>query len=342
MTKRLMQGSLPISAADSLVARYRMQPYIRETPVVKSKDLNRLVGADVSLKMENFQRSGSYKPRTAFNGLLGAMQDSDLRDGVVADSSGNYAQALALAGKELGINVTLIVPETTNPLKVAACRAYGAEILSDGVDWSNRAGAAKTFAEGRDVLNLPSDSWDGIAGDGTITLEIADQVPRFDALLVPVSTGGLIAGIAMVAKELFPDVRIIGVQPETSGHALESMNSGQLYRLTEPPRTIADGARTLALGERAFSVIRETVDEIVLVPEQEIIRATWLLMTRTKAVIEPTGALTFASLLGGYVCAEHPVCIVSGGNADLAALAANFAELGPDPERDMGPVRKRG
>jgi threonine dehydratase len=292
--------------------------------------------------MEGFQRSGSYKPRTAFNGLLGAMQGGRLRDGIVADSSGNYAQALALAGKELGVKVTLIVPETTNPLKVAACRAYGAEVLSEGINWSNRAGAADAFAEGRDVLNLPSDSWDGIAGDGTISLEIADQVPRFDAVLVPVSTGGLIAGIAVVAKELFPDVRIIGVQPQTSGHALKSLSSGHLHRLPEPPRTIADGARTLALGERAFSVIRETVDEIVLVPDEDIIRATWLLMTRTKAVIEPTGALTFASLLGGQAEAERPVCIVSGGNADLAALCADFAELGSDPSVDAAWNRKAG
>ena len=312
----------------ALDARARMADRLRLTPVVTSTSVDEVVGCSVLLKAENQQRTGAYKPRTALNSLLRARELGLIPEaGVVADSSGNYGQALAWAAGTLGVPATVVVPASTNPLKIAACLRYGATVVTDGITWHNRAGAARAVASERCLLELPADSWDGIAGDGTIALELADQTPPFDTLIAPVSTGGLIAGIAAVAKHLWPQLRIVGVQPATSGHALRSLESGSLSRLDAPPDTIADGARTLALGQRPFELIRACLDEVVLVEDDHTLRATWLLMTRTKQVIEPTAALPVAALLAGLVEADRALCVVSGGNADLVDLGQRFAAL---------------
>jgi threonine dehydratase len=260
--------------------------------------------------------------------LIAAQERGELPAGVVVDSSGNYGQAVALAARTIGIPATIVVPDTTNPLKVAACRGYGAEVVTDGVDWTNRGACAERLAAERDLLYVPADAWEGMAGDATIALELFEAGKRFDTLLVPVSSGGLIAGIAIVAKHLDPTLRVIGVQPAASGHALASIRQGQISRLATPPSTIADGARTLALGERPFAIIREHVDEIVLVDDMWTLWATWLVMTKAKVVIEPTAALPLAALLAGRAQGARVVCLASGGNVDLDDIGPRFARAG--------------
>jgi threonine dehydratase len=315
--------------ASALTARTRMSGLLHETPIVRSHALDELAGCEVGLKVESFQRTGSYKPRGAFSSLLAARERDELPPGgVIVDSSGNYGQAVALAASIVGVPATIVVPDTTNPLKIAACEGYGATVIRDGVDWSNRGPFAQRLAAEGDLLYLPADAWDGMAGDATITLELFDAGESFDTLLVPLSSGGLIAGIAIVAKHLDPDLRIVGVQPSASGHAIKSLRSGRVEHLSAPPDTIADGARTLALGERPFSIIREHVDEVVLVDDEWTLWATWLIMTKAKVVVEPTAALPLAALLSGQVGAGRAICLASGGNLNLDDIGPRLARAG--------------
>jgi len=319
-----------ISARDSATAaRSRMHGTLRETPLVSSASLDRRARCKLLFKAENLQRTGSYKPRGSFNSLLVARERGEIPSaGVVVDSSGNYGQAVAKGAQLLGIPATVVMPKGGSDLKARACTASGATVVREGVTWMNRGDRARALAEERDLLYLPADAWDGMAGDGTLSLELFGQANDFDCLIVPVSSGGLIAGVAVVAKAMDPAVRVVGVQPAASGHALRSLQVGRIVSLDKAPETIADGARTLALGERPFRIMRDNVDSVVLVDEEWTLLATWLLMTRLKMVVEPTGALPLAAVLAGEVGSERAVCLISGGNADLSDLGIRFGAAG--------------
>lgn len=313
----------------ALEARARMGNLLHLTPLVRSRSLDERSGRSLLFKAENLQRTGSYKPRGAFNSLLVARQRGQIPEhGVVVDSSGNYGQAIARSALELGIKATIFMPEDGNEMKARACLAAGANLVRRGITWQNRGPAARSYAEEHDLLYVPADAWDGIAGDGTLSLELMDDDKDFDTVVGPLSSGGLLAGVAIVLKSRRPHVRVIGVQPAASGHALESLQTGTIRVLDKAPDTIADGARTLALGQRPFDVLRHNLDGVVLVDDTWTLKATWLLMTRTKMVVEPTGALAFAAVLAGKVEGDRAVCLVSGGNADLVDLGNRFAAAG--------------
>jgi threonine dehydratase len=288
--------------ASAIAAKARMKGLLRETPLVSSADLDQRAGCSLRFKAENLQRTGSYKPRGSFNSLLVARERGEIPGGgVIVDSSGNYGQATAKGAQLLGIPATVVMPEAASAVKARACAANGATVIRAGVSWNDRGDRARACAEERDLLYVPADAWDGMAGDATLSLEIFGQTRDFDTLIVPLSSGGLIAGVAVVAKAIDPAVRIVGVQPAASGHALRSLREGRIVSLDEAPDTIADGARTLALGERPFQLIKDNVDAVVLVEDEWTLLATWLLMTRTKMLVEPSGALPLAAVLRSVI-----------------------------------------
>ena len=310
-------------------AQSRLHDLINVTPLIQSRSLNALAGRSLWFKAENLQRTGSYKPRGSFNSLLVARERGEITaGGVVVDSSGNFGQAIAFGARELQVEATVFMPADSNEMKARACAAAGATVVREGITWQNRGSSARDYAEEHDLLYLPADAWEGMAGDGTLSLELLDQNHDFDTVVAPLSSGGLLAGMAIVLKSLRPDIRVVGVQPAASGHALRSLQSGRICTLDEAPRTIADGARTLALGERPFAILQSCLDSVVLVDDEWTLRATWLLMTRTKMVVEPTGALAFAAVLAGKVASDRVVCLISGGNADLADLGTRFRAAG--------------
>ena len=310
-------------------AQSRMRDLVKVTPLIQSRSLNARSGRSVLFKAENLQRTGSYKPRGSFNSLLVARESGQISvGGVVVDSSGNFGQAIAVGARELDVKATVFMPADSNEMKARACAAAGANVIREGITWQNRGSSAREYAEEHDLLYVPADAWEGIAGDGTLSLELLEQDTDFDTVVAPLSSGGLLAGIAIVLKSRRPNVRVVGVQPADSGHALRSLETGQICVLDEAPRTIADGARTLALGERPFAILQHCVDSVTLVDDEWTLRATWLLMTRTKRVGAPTGALAFAAVLAGKINSERTVCLISGGNADLVDLGIRFRAAG--------------
>lgn len=295
-----------------------------------SQSLDARTGAHVLLKAECLQRGGSFKVRGAFNAVLAGLERGDRRE-LLAVSSGNHAQAVAIAARDLGLRATIVMPQDASPLKRAATLAYGAEVIDQGIDATNREARARTLAEERDLrLVHPFDDPEVMAGQGTAALELLDQAGGLppDLVITPVGGGGLISGIATVVKGLSPQTRMVGVEPALADDAARSLKAGHIVPLPAPSATIADGVRTMHLGTRPWSVIRTAVDEIVTVSEEEILDATYWLWTRTKLLVEPTGALPVAALLGGRLAVPDGVvvaCVVSGGNADPGAVAQLFA-----------------
>jgi len=328
-TEVLGAGIAGSSGDEIRAAATRLAGRIHRTPVVRSRLLDQRAGREVFVKAEALQRGGSHKARGALNWFAAAVERGVPRDReVVTASSGNHAQAVALAGREHGVPVTVVMPETTNPLKVEATRAYGATIVQSGVDWSNRDEVAdRLVAETGGLRNHPDDS-DELAGFGTIALEISQQVDEIDAIVVPVSSGAVISGVAIGMRAFAPGVRVVGVEPALAADAQASLASGRLERLSAPPDTIADGARALSLTVRTFPLVTRLVDEIVTVSEDEILAATWWLWTRAKLLVEPTGALAFAAACSAMPWARRVVCVATGGNADVVDLGRRFAEAG--------------
>jgi threonine dehydratase len=227
--------------------------------------------------------------------------------------------------------VTVVMPATTNPLKVQATRGYGASIVQAGVDWSNRDEIADRLVVETGGLRNHADDDDELAGFGTIAVEVSQQVQDIDAILVPVSSGAVISGVAMGMRAFMPGVRVVGVEPKAAADARASLASGHLERLSSPPDTIADGARALSLTNRTFPLVTRFVDEIVTVSEEVILAATWWLWTRAKLVVEPTGALAYAAACSAVPWARRVVCVATGGNADVVDLGRRFSEAGFEP-----------
>jgi threonine dehydratase len=295
----------------------RIQPYIRHTPAL-TVDLDpRLV-----LKPECFQVTGSFKARGAFNAVL---KLDPKPPGVVTASSGNHAQAVALAARTAGIPALILIPEGANPAKVAATRAYGAEVVSEGITFANRDDKLTEAAERSGYFLVhPYDDWDVIHGQGTGALELMADASGLEAVACPVGGGGQVSGWALAIKAINPSIKVIGVEPATADDAFRSFQTRTLQRLTGPADTIADGVKTVSLGAKNFEVLVSNglMDDIVTVTEREIEEALLTAWLRCKLALEPTGALTLAAFLSGKLPAAGRLGLVlSGGNADAALVA---------------------
>jgi threonine dehydratase len=303
-------------------AATRIAGRVHRTPVLASRLLDRELGCQVLLKAEHLQRTGAFKARGAFNALL-ALDPATRRRGVLAVSSGNHGQAVALAAAETGSRAVVVMPARSNPAKVAATRAYGAEVLMEGVTEENREAVVVELAAARGLrLVHPFDDPEVMAGQGTAALELLADVPAaLDLVLVPVGGGGLISGTAAAVKGRSPATRVVGVEPATAADARASLAAGRRIPLPGAPATIADGVRSLCVGERPFAVMRRLVDEVVTVTDAELRDALALCWSRTKQLVEPTAALPLAALLTGAARGRRVGVVLSGGNLDAAALA---------------------
>jgi threonine dehydratase len=305
-----------IDLAALLAARERIRPWIHRTPLLSSQSLSERIGVEVRLKCENLQRAGSFKIRGAMNALL-QLDDAQRRRGVVAFSSGNHAQGVALAARLLGIPATIVMPENSVQSKVVATKAYGAEVVQAGVTAATRDTVAREIAEKTGAAVIPPFDHDHIiAGQGTATLEIVEEWPEVTTIVTPLGGGGLLAGTAIAAQGR----DVYGVEPAAGNDGEQSFRSGHIVTI-DPPKTIADGARTLAIGERNFAIIRELVKDVVSVDDDVLLDTVKWVMYRTKLVIEPTAALGLAALITGKVKPRGPVAVIlSGGNLDFALL----------------------
>ena len=318
-----------ISLADVEAAARRLAGVAHRTPVLTSRTLDGLVGASVFLKAESYQRSGAFKFRGAYN-RLAQLSDDERRAGVVAFSSGNHAQAVALAASLLGVPATILMPTDAPEAKVEATLGYGAEVvLFDRYADDREALGRAMEAERGLTLVPPFDDERIMAGQGTAALELVDDVPDLDVLVAPVGGGGLLSGCAVVATAQDPPLRVVGVEPEAGDDVRQSLARGE--RVTIPvPKTIADGQQTTAPGVLTFEVLRAHVDEIVTVTDAEIVDAMVLCFDRLKLVTEPSGACGVAALLSGRISGiegQRVGVIVSGGNVG----AARFADLVRSP-----------
>ena len=301
-------------------ATARIRGHVRRTPTLTT-DLDRAL----RLKPECFQVTGSFKPRGAFNAILSLMARGERPRGVIAVSSGNHAQAVALAAATVGVPALILIPEDANPAKVAATRALGAEVIQDGITFANREERLREVtAESGYVLVHPFDDWDVIHGQGTVARELLQDAPDLALVVAPVGGGGLLAGTAISAKRHRSTVRVVGVEPAAADDAFNTWRSGSIQTLPGSPTTLADGVRTMAVGKRNFQVMFEhaLVDEVVTVTEDEIAAAVDVAWSRMHLALEPTGALPLAAFLAGKLPREGGLgLIISGGNANLQTVA---------------------
>jgi threo-3-hydroxy-L-aspartate ammonia-lyase len=312
-----------LSLDDVRDAAARLDGVAHRTPVLRSRTLDAMVGTEVHLKAECFQRGGAFKFRGAYS-LISTLDAAERAVGVVAFSSGNHAQAVALASQLLGVRAAIVMPEDAPALKLSATRGYGAEVVLYDRYADDRAAIARDLASERGaVLVPPFDHPLVMAGQGTAALELLDEVGRLDALLAPVGGGGLVAGCATAAAALDPGIRVIGVEPEAGDDTRRSLAAG--HRVEIPvPRTIADGQQITAPGALTFPIVQRLVSEVVLVSDGELLDAMRFAFDRLKIVLEPSGACGLAALLAGRVDAgERCGVILSGGNVGLE----RFAEL---------------
>lgn len=310
---------------DIVQASQRLSNVAHHTPVFTSKTLDSLVRAHVFLKCENFQRTGAFKFRGAYNTLCQFSQ-ADKARGVITYSSGNHAQAIALAGQLLNISATIVMPNNAPAVKLAATKGYGAEIvLYDPAVTAREELGQQLAAERGMILVPPYDHPQVIAGQGTAAKELFEKAGPLDTLMVCCGGGGLLSGSALTTRALAPNARVVGVEPALADDATRSFQSGTLQTVTNPP-TIADGARTPYLGAYTFPLVLQFVDEMVTVSEDAIREAMRFLWERMKLVVEPTGAVALAALLEGLldVHNQRVGVILTGGNVDLGVLHTFF------------------
>ena len=307
-----------LTLADVQAAAGRIKGFAHRTPVLTSRTLNERVGAEVFLKAENFQRIGAFKFRGAFN-AISRLTPQQLGRGVAAYSSGNHAQAVALAARLAGTTAVMLMPKDAPPTKMAATRGYGAEVVTYDRYTQDRAVLAKQLAEERGLTLIPPyDHYDVMAGQGTVALELIEQVGPLGALLVPIGGGGLIAGCATAATALSPGIRVIGVEPAAGDDTARSLTAGERVTI-DVPRTIADGQAISSPGELTFPIVQRLVDGVELVSDDEIRAAMTFLFERLKVVAEPSGACALAALLAGRIqqLPERVGVVISGGNVGL-------------------------
>lgn len=307
------------------------------TPVLRSRRLDDLAGCELHLKAEHLQRVGAFKFRGAYF-ALSRIPVQDKASGVVAYSSGNHAQAVALAGRELGIPVTIVMPEDAPALKVAATKGYGARVVTYDRYTEDRVaiGAAVAAETGATVIP-PYDHVDVIAGQGTAVKELIEDSPELDVVVTPLGGGGLLAGSILSARALAPQATVWGVEPEAGDDGRRSLEAGEVVRI-ETPRTIADGAQTLFLGDRTFPIIREHVAGIATLPDEALVEAMRVMAGTLKQVVEPTGVLALAGVLTGAVPVERGSrvgVVLSGGNVDLARYTELLAQGVPGRQTEL-------
>jgi len=305
---------------DVLDAAERIAPYVHRTPVLTSRALNTMVGAELFLKAECFQRVGAFKARGGCNAVF-SLSEQEAQRGVATHSSGNHAQAAAYAAGLRGISATVVMPEDAPPVKVAAVRGYGATIVWAGSVPLDRERTLETVLEETGAIFIhPSNDFYVIAGQGTAALELLDSVPDLDIVMTPVGGGGLLAGTALAVSGRSPSTQVIAAEPETVDDAARSFRDGHIYPPTNA-YTVADGLRTF-LGDVNFPIIRQHVSDILTVSEEGIVEALRLVWERVKILIEPSSAVPVAALF------EHPDVfreqrvgiVLSGGNVDLDYL----------------------
>ncbi len=309
-----------IELADVQAAAQRLHGVAHHTPVLRSRTLDGLAGAAVHVKAECFQRGGAFKFRGAYNKIVSLPEEERAR-GVLAYSSGNHAQAVAIAARLLGTTATIVMPEDSPAAKLEATRGYGAEIVMYDRYADDREEIGAQLAAQRGLaLVRPYDDPVVMAGQGTVALELLVEVPELDLLVTPVGGGGLIAGCATVAKALHPELRVAGVEPELGNDTAQSLAAGERVNVGVP-RTIADGLQAAEPGELTFAVNRELVDEIVTVSDEEIVDAMGFLFDRLKIVVEPSGAVGVAALLNGRLRGTSVGVVISGGNVGVQRFA---------------------
>ncbi|MFQ5829225.1 MAG: pyridoxal-phosphate dependent enzyme [Candidatus Methylomirabilia bacterium] len=312
-----------LSVDDVKEAAHRLAGRIHRTPTITCRSFDEAVGYSVFFKCENLQRAGSFKIRGALNRLL-SLSHEETRRGVVAFSSGNHAQGVALAARLTGTSAVIVMPTDAPTLKLTATRGYGAEIVFYDRQKGDREAIAKEIARqhGR-VLIPPYDDLAIMAGQGTAGLELFQDVLALDALLSPVGGGGLLSGCGTAIKALSPGTRIYGVEADTANDTWLSFQKGERVQIPPPP-TVADGIRNLSPGELTFPILRKHVEQILLVSDEEILEALRFLLFRAKLLVEPSGAVAAAALLAGKVPATRGSrvgVVLSGGNIDPGRLA---------------------
>ena len=327
-----MNAPLSVTLADVRAARERVRPHVHRTPVLTSRTVDERVGARVFFKCEIFQRVGAFKARGAFSRMT-LLTGEERSRGVVAFSSGNHAQAVALAARELGVRATIVMPKDAPALKIAATRGYGAEvILYDRLGGESREEAARKVVEEQGAVLVPPFDDDAvIAGQGTLALELLEEVPDLDVIVTPCSGGGLLSGCAVAARGLRPEIKLWGVEPEAGDDVKRSLEQGRVVSVPLPA-TIADALQTTAPAERTFAIIRELVEGILTASDDEMRRAMAFLASRMKIVVEPGGAIAFAALLHGKVPdvkGRKVGIVLSGGNVDPDRFGALISGLEP-------------
>ncbi|MEV6524518.1 threo-3-hydroxy-L-aspartate ammonia-lyase [Longispora sp. NPDC051575] len=319
-----MSTVLSVTLDDVRAAAKRLSGVAYRTPVLTSRTLDEHVGAQVFVKCENFQRIGAFKFRGAYNAIA-HLDPDDLRHGVIAFSSGNHAQAVALAARMLGTRALIVMPADTPPMKLAATQGYGARIVTFDRYTENRFEITAALAAEHHLTVIPPyDHPDVIAGAGTTGLELLEETSDLDALLVPLGGGGQLAGCATVMRAVSPRTLIIGVESQDGDKNGQSLRAGEPVRIAVP-RTIADGVTGEVTGELTFPIIQRLVDEVTVASDTEIVRAMSFLFDRMKLVVEPSGALAVAALLAGRVRlpGKRVGVMISGGNVG----ADRFCEL---------------
>jgi threonine dehydratase len=312
---------LTLTQRDFQEARARIAPHIHLTPLLSSRQLSEATGYDVHLKAEMFQRVGSYKIRGPLNKFT-FLSEEEKQRGVVCSSAGNHAQGVALAARIHGIRAVVCMAENATPAKIAATRAYGAEVVLAGRIWDEANEKARELVRTEGLTYIsPFDDPDLIAGQGTLGLEIVQALPDVDAVIVPIGGGGLISGVSMALKSHNPAVRVIGVESSDGPAMQRSLEAGEV--VTIDCGTIIDGLRVRRVGNHTFSVCQRFVDQIVTLPDRKIFEALLWVMERCKLVAEGAAAAPVAALLNGLIDlprGSRVVCVLSGGNLNLDQL----------------------
>jgi threonine dehydratase len=327
-TKSERIGALPVSISDIWRARDALRSHIAQTPLVHSRTFSAMTGADVYLKAEMLQRSGSFKIRGATYKMSRLTAEQRQR-GVITASAGNHAQGVAIAARDAGVPCTIFMPRFAPLAKVTATQSYGAQVVLHGDTYDDAYARCTEVQRETGATYIPAfDDVDVIAGQGTLALEMLNEQPDADTLIVPIGGGGLISGIAVAAKSLKPDIRIIGVQASGSGSCRASLDSDEIVSLPAIS-TIADGIAVKRPGAITFPIIKELVDDVLLISDEQIINAVLLLLERCKFLVEGAGAIGVAALLSGLIDVKgHTViCPLSGGNIDIN-LVSRFIQHG--------------
>ena len=324
--------TLPVTIDDVRAARARIASHVHRTPVMTSRRLDARAGCRVFFKCETFQRVGAFKARGAFSRLT-LLTPEERKGGVVAFSSGNHAQAVALAARELGVPAVIVMPQDAPALKLAATRGYGAEVrLYDRFAESREKIAAEIVANEARILVPPFDDVAVIAGQGTAGLELLEDVPDLDAVLTPLGGGGLLSGVAVAVKALRPAVRLFGVEPEAGDDFVRSLGAGHPVSIPVPA-TIADCLQTTKPGVHTFALVSALVESVVTVSDLELRRAMRLLFEAMKLVVEPGATAAFAGILSGRLTGlqgRRVGVVLSGGNIDPDTFGRLVSGLGPD------------